>query len=369
MINSRLILFEGMPSTGKTTNARFMQIQLERNGIDARWIHEIAMPHPILFFDEAVLTHDEYNRFIQAFPQSAAIVNTIADFRKNTVGIPLTPIEWNHMDTIGEDAYQALKKFDVWNFSLDAYKNVALEKWARFVENASVNRNSVYIIDSAAFQYQIFTFLFKNKLFKELHGFVDKIFNIIKPLNPCLIFLHRKHAEASIDYLEDMRGTSYLEYIWQRDKDQPYYTGKPPGAESFKQFLRDYAAMADLLFESFTGRKVAVNISDGNWTGCEDEMLSFLHAKRMPNPDVYPPGGVYVNEAFGYTITVDAMSITDPNGETRPLHIKSSNEFYVDWIPTILIFKNGCIITSGSQTGSRWTTTGLVYNKCHSYRG
>ena len=363
MIDSRLILFEGMPSTGKTTNARFMQIQLERNGIEAKWIHEIAMPHPILFFDEAVLTHDEYNRFRQDFPQSAAIFNMIADFRNNTVGIPLTPIEWNHMDNIGEDAYQALAAFDAWNFGIDAYKEVALEKWAHFIEKALVNRNAVYMVDSAVFQYQIFTFLFKNRPYGELHGFVNQIINIIKPLNPCLLFLCREDVEASIDYLEETRGTAYLDYIWRRDKGQPYYTGKPPGAEGFKQFLRDYAAMANLLFESFTGRKAAVEITDENWAGREDEMLSFLHVNRMPNPDISPSRGVYVNEASGYTITVDAMFIIDPNSETRPLHIKSSNEFYVDWIPTILRFEDGRIIISGSQTGSRWTTTGFIYNK------
>jgi len=267
------------------------------------------------------------------------------------------------MDNIGEDAYQALAAFDAWNFGIDAYKEVALEKWAHFIEKALVNRNAVYMVDSAVFQYQIFTFLFKNKPYGELQGFVNQIAKIIKPLNPCLIFLHREDAEASINYLEKRRSTSYLDYIWRRDKDQPYYTGKPPGAEGFKQFLRDYAAMADMLFESFAGRKAAIEISDGNWFNRENEMLSFMHVNRVPDPDISPPSGVYVNESSGYEITVDGMSIIDPNGETRPLHIKSSNEFYVDWIPTILRFEDGRIIISGSQTGSRWTSTGFTYNK------
>lgn len=49
MIGTQLILLEGMPSTGKTTNSRFIQVQLERNQINAEWIHEVAMPHPVLF--------------------------------------------------------------------------------------------------------------------------------------------------------------------------------------------------------------------------------------------------------------------------------------------------------------------------------
>ena len=71
MIDTQLIMLEGLPSTGKTTNARFIHIQLERNRINAKWIHEVAMPHPVLFFDEVGFTHDEYERFMQVYPKAA----------------------------------------------------------------------------------------------------------------------------------------------------------------------------------------------------------------------------------------------------------------------------------------------------------
>jgi len=363
VIDSQLILFEGMPSTGKTTNARFIHIQLERNNINAKWIHEITAPHPVTFYDEAYLTHDEYDTFSKTHPQAADILNSIAVFKKNTVAIPLREIEWSYRDKIGEDVYQALMELDAWKLPLDVYKKFALEKWAHFTEKALENRDEVFIIDSAIFQFQIFNFLFKNRPYEELQSFIDQIIDIIQPLNPCLFYLCRENAEASIDYLENDRGTSYLEYIWQRDKDQPYYLGKPLGAESFKQFLRDYANMADLLFNHFPARKMSLDISDGNWACHEDEILSFLDAKRIQDPNASPQNGVYTNEELGFVISVDGLLITDPNGNTRPLYLKSRNEFYVDWIPTILRFEDKKIIISGSQTGSRWTTTGLVYTK------
>ena len=65
MIDSQLIMLEGMPSTGKTTNSRFIQIQLERSSMKTEWIHEVAMPHPVLFFDEAGMTYEEYDKFIK----------------------------------------------------------------------------------------------------------------------------------------------------------------------------------------------------------------------------------------------------------------------------------------------------------------
>ena len=363
MTDTKLIMLEGMPSTGKTTNARFINIQLERNNINAKWIHEVAMPHPVLFFDEVGFTYDEYEKFIKTHPKAADILNKIAVFKKSTVGIHLPEIEWHYMDIIGDEVYQALLEFDVWKFPLDVYKKFALEKWTHFVEKALKNRDEVYIIDSAIFQFQIFIFLFKNRPYEELQNFIDRIIEIIQPLNPCLIYLYRDNAESTIDYLEKDRGTAYLEYLWNRDKAQPYYQDKPEGAESFKLFLRDYSGMANLLFESFPANKISLEISDDNWTYREDKMLSFLDVNRISNPDAFPQNGVYTNEALGFVINVDGLSFTDPTGQIRKLIPKSHNEFYVDWLPTILRFEAEKIIIAGSQVCERWTTTGMTYTK------
>ena len=259
------------------------------------------------------------------------------------------------------EVFRALSEYDVWKFPLDSYKRFALEKWAHFTGKALKNRDEVYIIDSAFFQFQIFTFLFKNRPCGELRDFIGRITEIIRLLSPRLIYLYRDDAEATINFLEKDRGKSYLDYLWNRDKAQPYYADKPRGAESFKQFLRDYSGMADKLFESFPAEKLSLEISGGNWAGLEDEMLSFLDVKRKPGPAAVPRDGVYVNEATGFTIIIDGLSFTDPTGQIRKLVPKSQNEFYVDWLPTVLRFEGDKIIISGSQICERWTKTGTVY--------
>lgn len=363
MIDSQLIMLEGMPSTGKTTNSRFIQIQLERSSMKTEWIHEVAMPHPVLFFDEAGMTYEEYDKFIKTYPQTADILNSIAVFRKSTVGIHLPELQWNCGDKIDSKVYQALLEYDVWNFPIDVYKKFALEKWEYFTRKALENRDKVYIIDSAVFQFQIFTFLFKNRPYQELQSFIEQIGDIIRPLNPCLLYFYRENTEATIDYLVKDRGISYLEYVWNRDKDQPYYADKPPGAESFKQFLRDYADMANLLFASLQINKISFEISNGNWESLEDEMLSFLDIHRLPGPKAFPQNGVYKNEEAGFVINVDGLTITDPTGKIRALFPKTDNEFYVDWLPTILRFEENRIIISGSQICERWTAMGMIYKK------
>ena len=47
-IGSRLIIVEGLTGSGKSIMAHFIARQLQYCGIPASWVHEGAVPHPIL---------------------------------------------------------------------------------------------------------------------------------------------------------------------------------------------------------------------------------------------------------------------------------------------------------------------------------
>jgi len=306
MIDTRLILLEGLPATGKSTISGFLRMQLERNGKKAKWVHEVASPHPVLLYPEDGL--------------------------------------------------------DSWDASLDEYEASALEKWARFSETAAQDSDTVFVLDSSFFQAQIFFFLWNNAPYKRLEGFILQLYDAVKRLRPTLIYLYREDTEATIAYLEKDRGEQSLESIWERDKARPYYRNKPAGAEGFRQFLRGYAGFAGSLFDSLDCKKLAVEISKADWPRHRNEILSFLGLENMASPAVYPPDGTYKHQALGYKIIVDGLTMTDPEGNERALTPKSDNEFYVERLPVILRFENpGRLVMSGTQIIARWTATGLLY--------
>ena len=59
-MKNRLILLEGLPGTGKSTNSFKLYEQLLLNGKKADWLHEVSQPHPVLFFTESCMTKEEY---------------------------------------------------------------------------------------------------------------------------------------------------------------------------------------------------------------------------------------------------------------------------------------------------------------------
>jgi len=364
MLGTRLIMLEGLPGTGKSTNSAFLNVQLERNAYKPCWVHEVACPHPTLFISEACLTYDEYGELLKGHAGAASALNSIAVHRRSFIGVDLTLAQWMHAGVIGEQAFVALRKYDVWDFSLDRYAEVTLDKWAHFVDTAMAHRDTVYVLDSSIFQYQIFRYLLKNAPYERMERFVHKLLGIIKPLAPVLIYFYRDDTEATIDYIEADRGARFLEFMWNRDKAEPYYADKPEGANGHKCFLRDYARWAKTLFNSADCEKTAIEITKADWPRYEAQLLLSLGIEFAPDPSALPPNGVYRNDALDMEIIVEGLTMRDPTGKLRKLTPKSRGEFYVECLPVVLDFaKPGYLLVSGGQICERWTMNGTLLAK------
>ncbi|MCA9022781.1 MAG: AAA family ATPase, partial [Planctomycetaceae bacterium] len=50
MDDTRIILVEGMPGTGKSTVSQFVHQHLQTRGYDSYWYHEEAATHPVRLF-------------------------------------------------------------------------------------------------------------------------------------------------------------------------------------------------------------------------------------------------------------------------------------------------------------------------------
>lgn len=363
-MKNRLILLEGLPGTGKSTNSFKLYEQLIRSGIKADWIHEVSGPHPVLFFTESCMTQKEYRDFKLKYPEVAGLIDEVAEVRKTTVGIDQEALGRRSQKAREQAWYQELLQFDAFPTSLDRYELQALEKWEAFAKKAMKDEDTVFILDSSLFQYQIFTYLLKAATYKRLEAFVWKIAECIKPLNPLLIYLYREHTEDSIAYLKEQRGEQDLVSTWERDQGEPYYKSKQKDVTAFYDFLMDYATYAEDLFETLKIDKRKIEISENNWKAYEDEMLGFLDIHRVEIPEYMAPEGIFENTETGFSFTIQDNMMKDPEGVLRCLSPKSQEEFFVWGIPTILhFFGENSIRLLGRQIIPQWTETGTIYTK------
>ena len=363
-MNNRLILLEGLPGTGKSTNSFKIYEQLYRNGKKVDWIHEVSGPHPVLFFTESCMSKEEYQKFKMKYHEIAELLDEVAEVRKTTVGIDQDTISRRLQEAQEQAWYQELLQYDAFPKSLDCYELQALEKWEAFAKKALEDEETVFIIDSSIFQYQIFTYLLKQEPYERLKTFVCRIAEYIKPLNPMLIYLYREHVEDSIAFLKEQRGEQDLVSTWKRDKGAPYYQNKQDVVTAFYDFLKDYARYAEDLFETLEFDKRKIEISADNWRAYEDEILELLDIHRVEMPKYKASDGTFENAERGFSFTIKDNVIQDPEGVERCLTPKSQDEFFVEGIPTILRFLGDTSIKLlGRQIMAKWTETGTVYTK------
>ncbi|MBR4462673.1 MAG: hypothetical protein IKS51_08855 [Erysipelotrichaceae bacterium] len=365
---NRLILIEGLPGTGKTTNSYKLYEQLSRNGRDVRWLHEVSQPHPTLFFSEVCLTKEEYCLFIEKYPEAAEMLNSIAEIRATTVGIDYLTVARKLLGQEQTAWYQELLQYDVMDFPLERYETVAYEKWEAFVKTA-LHDDTTYILDSSIFQYQIFTYLLNGAEYPRLTQLVHSIMNMLRPLHPALIYLYRENTEDSIAFIEKQRGIKDLESTWERDKDRPYYRNKQQDVTAFFDFLKDYADFASRLYDEADCSKLKIEITAQNWDLYETEMLRFLGITYQDASSCQAKDGRYVNDLIGVSFSIKGNILTDPEGVRRRLSPKSQTEFFIEGLPeTLLFFKEDSVRLCGQQIIPQWSETGTIYKREKDHR-
>ena len=354
-------MLEGLPGTGKTTNSYKLFEQLSRNKRNVRWIHEVSQPHPTLFFTESCLTKEEYRLFTEKYPEAAEMLDSIAEIRATTVGIDYLAASRKMPGKENEAWYRELLQYDAFAFPLDRYESAALEKWEAFAK-AALQSDTIYILDSSIFQYQIFTYLLNGGGYPRLAGFVRRIMDLLKPLDPGLIWLYRENTADSISFLVQLRGIRDLEDTWERDREKPYYRNKQQDVTAFFDFLKDYADCASRMFEELDCEKLRIEITAGKWDEYEAEMLRFLGTERKAAPSYKAEEGIYENTALGVSLTIRDNILTDPEGTRRDLSPKSATEFFIGGLPEMLCFTgDNSIKLCGQQIIPQWSENGTVY--------
>ena len=310
-----------------------------RNGRNVRWLHEVSQPHPTLFFSESCLTKEEYRLFTEKYPEAVNMLSSIAEVRATTVGIDYLTAARRMPGQEKAEWYQELLQYDAMDFPLERYEPAALEKWETFV-NTALRNDTIYILDSSIFQYQIFT------------------------LRPALIYLYREKTRDSIAFMEKQRGMKDLESAWERDKERPYYRNKQQDVTAFFDFLMDYADCAARLYNESECDKLRIEITAQAWDVYEAEMLRFLGIAHQNAPSCKAKDGTYVNAALGASLTIKDGILTDPEGAKRKLSPKSKTEFFMEGLPEILCFEEDeSVKLCGQQIIPQWSETGTVYTR------
>jgi thymidylate kinase len=152
---TKLILLEGVPGSGKSTAAHFLDRHLTRCGVPHRWWYEEEAGHPLSVFPDAAGMH--------------AMVEEIFAGR--------------HASSV----------------------EGALQKWRALAQSLAVSR-TVGILDGALFGHMTWTLFPADVPESEITEYVANVERLIRPLDPSLIYLRPTDMGAAMDRIAARRG-------------------------------------------------------------------------------------------------------------------------------------------------------------------
>ncbi len=295
MFKTKLILIDGITGSGKSTTAQFLANQLKNNGIKVKWYHEEEDNHPLDCGDD-----------IEVFSSQTEMY----DFLETTP-----------------------------------------ELWRQFVKLVGQS-DKVHIIESFLFQDTI-RLLFQNNLERErIADFAQEIEEIIKPLEPALIYFYQQDAEKSIRTIWKRRGLAWKKWFIDSDIQTPYVKESSLTGESgVIKLWSDYQKFTNQLFKRYQFKKLSIENSAGNWHDYRQKILDFLdlefvaYNKELTLEDKKRYCGTYRGQKEETECTVklhDWNLICDliwPDIKILPVSKGNMNSFYMESFPIIINFK------------------------------
>lgn len=212
-MESRLIFIDGISGSGKTSTGQFLYRQCILNDLDATFLHEFHIPHPI---------H-----------------------------------EWSLTDPA-------------------KWIDVTLDHWRTFVNDTN-NSTNIVIMDSALFQGTMAVLLELDVDRDTILNYAIQVPEIIKPLNPALIYFYQNDfREALLKIYNEreerikIKKDNYVRTIKYGQNRQLY------GHEGYMQFVEELRNISNELVSKYDISKICIENSQGDWKDYHQQIMEFL---------------------------------------------------------------------------------------------
>jgi len=263
MKGNKLILFEGIPGSGKTSTAQLLLQYMVSTGIEASVFIE-GSDHPIDLPFHAYLRKNEFEDLLNTYPQQEEWLNRRFIIEDEYVLIPYKtptpePFHAELVDFLHSREFCYSNKPVV---PFTDFRNVFERRFERYVKSI-VNNEDVIIFESVLFQHQIHDI---NRLYPEITDpdiieYITGLSETLRPLNPILFYLSQDSISESLEYTAQLRSKPH----WSSAETIDYY--------SYRKSL-ELNIMKNLPIES-----IIIDNTKRDWSNMFEMIISSLNLK------------------------------------------------------------------------------------------
>ncbi len=274
---ANLILFEGLPGSGKTTLAANASEYLSRR--KKALFYEEGASHPADLAWCACIPLDRFPEVLDRFPDYENRIREHMYQEGNYYVVPYTkfPIE-------NPEFYRYMESFEVYDnrVGLDTFVDLHLRKWITFgKEKEFVDE---YIVFECSFLQNHINelLLFHNTSDNEIKEYLIRLIDTVKALNPVVIYLNQPDAKETIRRVSEARVNEQGEPVW-RDRVIEYIENTPfaqahglKGFDGMLQYFEKRKTLELAILHELPVKTILLDNIDYNWEQLWEKLKEIL---------------------------------------------------------------------------------------------
>lgn len=264
---TKLYIVEGLPCSGKSTTSKYLAEKLLEQGRNVICIDEGSGNHPADYEFHAYVSHSNLSLFTE---QVQTQITEYCERIKDGYIVPLSNFE-------GE-VFDRLLQFKIYDFlPWDVEMPLMLEKWQSFVENAE--SNTAYVFNCVFLQNPMCETMMRFGYSEEQSfEYISKISEIIKPLNPTVIYLKNDDISGRVNDAAKERD-GWLEAVINYHTDGAY--GKSINAQGFDGYiacLNDRQRRELSILDKLPVKNIVIDNAHRNWNVAYKKISDFIES-------------------------------------------------------------------------------------------
>lgn len=281
MVN-KLILVEGLPGTGKSTIGQYIWLEAKKNNINIEYICERQKNHPV---------ETEYN------------------------------------------------EFDV---DVENYVEESLRNWSSLVDKVFYE-DKILILEGSFIQHQINCLIFADETAERINEYMIRLYNIVKKLNPLLIYLNQNNTDEAILNACKVKGERWTTSVSDFLSKIAFAKNRNlNGHNAMLTFFRHRHAIEINLLSMLDLEKLIIDVQNRNYYECRAKICEKL--KLQYHKEISEKTGADISLIGKYTNTDINVTLnitcTDDFliGDGIKLLMKEKDTYYSEGTTSELIF-------------------------------
>jgi len=277
-MQSKLILLEGIPGSGKSTAAVALQNFLEGKGVPSRFWREGDFDHPADFEGVARLSNSQFEDLLLRYPELIELIQEHASIRGDDYLLQYRKIQHLYPEKVDSSFVDELSLLDIYDgLPMEEYCRLALDRWQDFCELMKVS-DEVSLMECVYLQNPLTVLLARHDADpRAARQHIERLTDIIRDLNPLVIYLHPQDVRRTLLHVHAERPKEWADFVIGYLTGQKY--GKAHHLSGYEGVIEFYEMRQKLeveILHSLPIQQRVIEHSGDEWERCNKEMIDFV---------------------------------------------------------------------------------------------